>query len=158
MFKSDSIRGLSTFLRGVIAKIEDQKPINEVAGPVLAEEIEKQVDNSFRRSVAPDGTPWAYLRYVRPKKYQNRYGPPLVRTGKLWLRILALVREHKDDPQNIPLTWAALGYGYLHQFGNQKGPYPVARPFLGVSQQTVEKSGEAIAQQRAVQIELFFKV
>ena len=93
-------------VRAIVAELKRAGALAKTALPRnLGAELLTQAQLGFRNSVAPDGTPWAPLKF--------RSGKPLLDTGAHLYGSLHIARA---DPTAITL---ALGFAYaaVHQYG-----------------------------------------
>lgn len=123
MATSVSVRGLDEATRRIgelSGRLSDLSPALRPA----AEDLKTLIDDSFRESRSPDGTPWAPLKPATIKRRRQGSSKPLVDTGTL--RNSISVRAGKKTLRvgtNVP-------YAGTHQFGGEHIP---ARPFLPIS-------------------------
>lgn len=127
------------------ARPDISKPLKVIRVLVIAEQKEH-----FARGEAPDGTPWLPLkrprRRPRDRRKSRRAGTdkPLRDTGLLMASVSARGVNTIDVMTATGLEFgSSLNYAGFHQHGTRHIP---ARPFLGLSDQLIERAGQIVGE------------
>jgi len=102
-------------------------------GPALAKArgyIEKDTENAFRQSRAPDGNPWAALSPATLKRRRFPGKPILLQTERLMNEALDAIRRGQITATALTIVVEQPAYGPAHQTGTANMP---DRKFLGLT-------------------------
>ena len=123
-----SYEEIADYYDGVARRMNEYEP--SVAMKRAATRFSVSVMNNFLESRAPDGTPWAPLKY--------RIGMPLILTGWLMRSATETMENATYDSAKKELVATMLEpfYGIFHQFGTKRGLR--ARPFYGFRSEDID--------------------
>ncbi len=128
--------GIYEEIEKTLAEADYSEALRDQVVPILAAEHEEY----FNREAGPDG-PWAPLSPATVKA--KGFDTILIETNRMRSSLLFSGNDHIEDISQAGLTWGTSDpKAAFHQDGTEKIP---ARPFVGASEETVDKIAEVIA-------------